>query len=76
MKGDRVHSYIKRNCTFHKDIRHTTDKCVVLKDETKMLIMAGYFNEFVDEPQAANRKERPRQRSPKKVRKVLSIIGG
>ena len=30
----------------------------------------------MDEPQAANREERPRQRSPEKVQEVLTIIGG
>ena len=50
MKGDRVHRDIKRNCAFHKDIRHTTDKCMALKDEIERLIKAGYFKEFVDEP--------------------------
>ena len=60
MKGDRVCRGIKRNCAFHKDTGHTTDKCVALKDEIKRLIRAGYFKEFVDEPQAANREERPR----------------
>ena len=76
IKGDRVHRDIKRNCTFHKDIGHTTDKCMVLKDEIERLIKAGYFKEFIDEPQAANREERPRQRSLEKVREVLIITGG
>ena len=76
MKGDRVHRDIKRNCTFHKDIGHTTNKCVALKDEMEMLIKAGYFKEFIDEPEAVNREEPPRQQSPKKVCEVLTIIGG
>ena len=54
MKGDRIRRDIKRNCAFPKDIRHTTDKCMVLKDDIKRLIRAGYFKEFVDEPQAVN----------------------
>ena len=50
MKGDRVRRDIKRNCTFHKDIGHTKDKCVALKDEIERLIRVSYFKEFVDEP--------------------------
>ena len=61
MKRDRLRRDLKRNCAFHKDIGHTTDKCVALKDEIKRLIRAGYFKEFVDEPQTVNREERPRQ---------------
>ena len=50
LKGDRFRRDIKRNYTFHKDIRHTTDKCVALKDEIERLIMAVYFKEFMDKP--------------------------
>ena len=49
---------------------------MALKDEIERFIKSGYFKEFVDEPQAANREERPQQRSPEKVREVLTIIGG
>ena len=35
MKRDRFRLDNKRNCTFHKDIGHTTDKYVSLKDEMK-----------------------------------------
>ena len=59
MKGDRFCRDIKRNYAFHKDIGHTTDKYVVLKDEIERLIRVGYFKEFVNKPQAANRKEQP-----------------
>ena len=77
MKGDRVRRDIKRNCAFHKDIGHTTDKCVALKDEIERLIrVVYYFKEFIDEPQVANREERPQQQSPEKVCEVLTIIGG
>ena len=46
---------IKRKCVFHKYIGHTTDKCVAFKDEIERLIRGGYFKEFIDKPQAANR---------------------
>ena len=50
MKKDRVRKDIKGNCSFHNDIRHTTDKCVALKDKIIRLIKVGYFKEFIDEP--------------------------
>ena len=75
MKGDRVLRDIKRNYGFHKDTWHTTNKCVALKGEIKRLIRAGCFKEFMDEPQVANREERPRQLSLEKVCEVLTIIG-
>ena len=54
MKGDRVHRDIKKNYAFQKDIGHTTDKCMALKDEIERLIRTRYFKEFKDEPQATN----------------------
>ena len=66
-KGDRARRDVKRNCAFHKDIGHNTNTCVALKDEIERLIRAGHFKEFIDEPHAMNREERPRQQSPEKV---------
>ena len=51
MKGDRARRDIKRNCVFHKDIGHNTDRCVALKYEIERLIRVGHFKEFVDKPQ-------------------------
>ena len=66
MKGDRARRNIKRNCAFHKDIWHNTNRCVALKDKIERLIRAGHFKDFIDEPQAMNRDERSRQWSPEK----------
>ena len=49
MKSERTQNDIKRNCVFHKDIGHTKNKCVALKDEIKRLIRVGHSKEFVDE---------------------------
>ena len=75
MKSERTRRDIKRNCYFHKDVAHTMDRCVALKDEIERLIRAGHFKVFVDK-HATHREERPRQRSPEKVHEVLTIIGG
>ena len=76
MKGDRTRREVKRNCVFHKDIGHNTDRWVALKEDIKRLISSGHFKEFVDEPQATNIEARPCQQSLEKVREVLTIIGG
>ncbi|XP_050268382.1 uncharacterized protein LOC126712895 [Quercus robur] len=34
-------------CTYHKDKRHTTEQCRVLKDHLRQLVKAGYLKEFV-----------------------------
>ena len=76
MKNERARRDIKRNYAFHKNVWRTTDRCVALKDEIERLIRAGHCKEFIDEPQAVNREERSRKRSPEKVHKVLTVIDG
>ena len=76
MKGGRSQRNIKRSCAFHKDIGHNTESCVALKDEIEKLIRVGNFKEFIDEPHTVNKEERPQQRSPEKIREVLTIISG
>ena len=49
----------KEEFAFHKDVGHTTDKCVALKDEIERLIRGGHYKEFIDEQYAANREEQP-----------------
>ena len=66
----------RKTVPFNKDIRHSTKKCVALKDEIERLIRARHFKEFLDKPQAANREERPHQLSSERIKKVLTIIGG
>ena len=34
-------------CTDHRDKRHTTKQCRVLKDHLRLLVKAGYLKEFV-----------------------------
>ena len=75
MKSERTRRDIKRNCAFHKDIGHTSDRCAALKNEIERLIRADHFKEFFDEQHTTNREERPRQRSLEKVHEVLTIIG-
>ena len=36
-------------CSYHKDIEHTTEQCVKLKDEIEFLIEKGYLKEFIHE---------------------------
>ena len=55
MKSERARKDLKRDCAFHKDVGHTTDKLVALKDEIERLITVSYFKVFFDEPQAINR---------------------
>ena len=50
MKSDRLRRDVKKNCAFHKDIGHNTERCVARRDKIERLIRAGHFKEFLDEP--------------------------
>ena len=48
IKSDRSLRDIRKNCAFHKDIGHNTEKCIPLRDEIERLIRARYFKEFLE----------------------------
>ena len=77
IKSDRSRRDVKKNCAFHKDIGHNTEKYIALRDEIERLIKAGSFKEFLEnEPQVSNTNERPRQRSLERIKEVLTIFRG
>ena len=50
MRGDPSRRNQNLYCTYHRDKRHTTEQCKVLKDHLEQLVNAGYLNEFVVDP--------------------------
>ena len=66
---------VKKNCDYHKDIGHNMVKCNTLRDEIERLIRVGHFREFLEnEHQDVVTNELSRQRSPQRIRKVLTIF--
>ena len=58
IKSDKSRRDVRKNCAFHKDIGHNTEKCIALRDEIERHIRAGYFKEFLEnEPQVVNMNE-------------------
>ena len=47
MGGDPSRRNQNLYCTYHKDKRHTTEQCRVLKDHLGQLVKAGYLKVFV-----------------------------
>ena len=47
MRGDLSRRNLNLYCTYHRDKRHTTEQCQVLKDHLGQLVNAGYLKEFV-----------------------------
>ena len=76
IKSDRSCRDIRKNCAYKKNIGHNTEKCNILKDEIERLIRARHFRVFLENKRrVTNTNERPRQRSPKRIREVLMICG-
>ena len=48
-------------CTYHRDKRHTTEQCRVLKDHLEQLVKVGYLKEFVVEPKNLEAKQGARR---------------
>ena len=47
MKGNPSWRNQNLYCIFHRDKRHTTEQCWVLKDHLGQLVKVGYLKEFV-----------------------------
>ncbi|XP_017420171.1 uncharacterized protein LOC108330176 [Vigna angularis] len=57
-----------KHCMYHKNMGHTTEECVTLKDKIEELIRAGQLKKYVrvDCPQAPVDRPSPRRASPRK----------
>ncbi|XP_075640245.1 uncharacterized protein LOC142611991 [Castanea sativa] len=49
MAGDPSRRNQNLYCTYHRDKRHTTEQCRVLKDHLEQLVKAGHLKEFLME---------------------------
>lgn len=77
IQRNRSRRGVRKSCAYYKDIGRRTIKCNALKDEIERLIHVGHLKKFLeDEPQVGDRNERLRQRTPERIREVLTIIGG
>ena len=47
--GDPLRRNYNFYCTYHRDKRHTTKQCRVLKDHLEQLVRAGHLKEFIVE---------------------------
>ena len=48
LRGDRSKRNQNKYCRYHKDIGHTTEECITLKDEIKKLIHRGYLQDYIN----------------------------
>ena len=47
MRGDRSKKNQNKYYLFHRDIGHTTEECIALKDEIEKLIREGYLQNYI-----------------------------
>ncbi|XP_047149929.1 uncharacterized protein LOC124822015 [Vigna umbellata] len=52
-----------KHCAYHKNMGHTTEECVTLKDKIEELIRAGKLKKYVRDKRPPQTTERPVQRS-------------
>ena len=57
--GDRSKRNQNKYCQYHKDVGHTTEECITLKDEIKKLIYHGYLKDYIN-----GRRARPQNDAP------------
>ena len=59
LHGDHSKRNQNKYCWFHKNVGHTTEECITLKDEIEKLIRCGYLQDCID-----NRRTRPQNSGP------------
>ena len=50
----------KKYFQYHKDVGHTIEECIILKDEIEKLIRSGYLQDYIN-----SRRARPQNEAPK-----------
>ena len=71
MGGDPSRRNQNLYCTYHRDKRHTTEQCRVLKDHLGQLVKVGHLKEFVVEP----RNQGPRLKAQQKGNPIPPPLG-
>ena len=58
---------------FHKDIGHTTEECLTLKDEIEKLIRHGYLQDYVNDKRARLQNDRHEAEPPCEIQTIFDI---
>ena len=73
MHGVRSKMNQNKYCRYHKDVGHTTEECITLKDEIEKLICHGYLQDYIN-----GRSTRPQNNAPEAepTHEIRTIFGG
>ena len=58
-------------CRYHRDVSHTTEDCVTLKDEIEKLIHNGYLQDYVNDRRARLRSNQHEVEPPREIRTIF-----
>ena len=73
MREDHLKRNQKKYFRYHKDVGHTTEECIMLKDEIEKLIQEGYLRDYVRNGSAKPRDDQGEAGPPREIR---IIFGG
>ena len=68
LRGDRSKRNQNKYCCFHKNVSHTTEECITLKDEIEKLIRRGYVQDYIN-----NSRTRPHNPHVKSRRSSIEL---
>ena len=72
LRGNRSKRNQNKYCRFYKDIGHTIEECITLKDEIEKLIRYGYLQDYVNDKRARLQNDKPKAEPPREIRTILS----
>ena len=67
LHGDHSKRNQKKYYRYHKDVGHTIEECITLKDEIKKLIRRGYLKDYINGRRARPQNDAPEEEPPYKI---------
>ena len=71
MRGDRSKRTQSKYYRYHRDVGHTTEECIALKDEIEMLIREGYLQNYVRNGGAKPREDQHKAGPHREIRTIF-----
>ena len=71
LRGDRFKRNQNKYYWFHKDINHTTEECITLKDEIEKLIRCGYLQDYINNRRTRLQNDGPEVEPPHEIRMIF-----
>ena len=73
LHGDLSKMNQNKYCRYHKDVGHTMEECITLKDEIEKLIRRGYLQDYINHSRARPQNDAP---EAEPLHEIQTIFGG